>query len=205
MIFPRMMCPRMCRPFIGDFTYISRKNNGKSAWWGLGTATKYTDKKENQIFLICKEIQSGAVAKSYMRKGYLIYEEMRKYFFIYEEGVSHIWVNMTLQRLPQKATKRHWEWYIQGRFTNPMHYLYKKRVTSGQKHQANFFILIMNIVVTRKVCLPVLVVKEGSFFEHGYQQSWCHHVFGPLEELPSSPSGSQWSCPKDNDDIYNRL
>ncbi len=36
-----------------------------------------TDKKENQIFLIYKEIQSGAVAKSYMRKGFLIYEDMR--------------------------------------------------------------------------------------------------------------------------------
>ena len=44
-----------------------------------------TDKKENQIFLIYKEIQSGAVAKSYMRKGFLIYEEMRKYFPIYEK------------------------------------------------------------------------------------------------------------------------
>jgi hypothetical protein len=33
----------------------------------------YTDKKENQIFLISKKIQSGAVAKSYMRKGFLIY------------------------------------------------------------------------------------------------------------------------------------
>jgi hypothetical protein len=31
----------------------------------------YTDKKENQIFLIYKEIQRGAVAKSYMRKGFL--------------------------------------------------------------------------------------------------------------------------------------
>jgi hypothetical protein len=31
----------------------------------------YTDKKENLIFLIYKEIQSGAVAKSYMRKGFL--------------------------------------------------------------------------------------------------------------------------------------
>ncbi len=49
-----------------------------------------TDKKENQIFLIYKEIQSGAVAKSYMRKGFLINEEMRKYFPIYEEAVSHI-------------------------------------------------------------------------------------------------------------------
>ncbi len=52
----------------------------------------YTDKKEHQIFLIYKEIQSGAVAKSYMRKGLLIYEEMRKYFPIYEEAVSHIWL-----------------------------------------------------------------------------------------------------------------
>jgi len=50
----------------------------------------YTDKKENQIFLIYREIQSGAVAKSYMRKGFLIYEEMGKYFPIYEEAVSHI-------------------------------------------------------------------------------------------------------------------
>jgi hypothetical protein len=29
---------------------------------------------------IYKEIQSRAVAKSYMRKGFQIYEEMRKYF-----------------------------------------------------------------------------------------------------------------------------
>ncbi len=29
----------------------------------------------------------GAVAKSYMRKGFLIYEEMRKYLTIYEEAV----------------------------------------------------------------------------------------------------------------------
>jgi hypothetical protein len=50
----------------------------------------YTDKKENQIFLIYKEIQSGAVAKSYMRKGFLIYEEMPKYFPIYKEAVYHI-------------------------------------------------------------------------------------------------------------------
>ncbi len=53
---------------------------------------RYTDKKENQNFLTYKEIQSGAVAKSYMRKGFLIYEEMRKYFPIYEEAVSHIWL-----------------------------------------------------------------------------------------------------------------
>jgi hypothetical protein len=38
----------------------------------------HTDKKVYQIFLIYKEIQSGAVAKSYMRKGFLI-QYMRKY------------------------------------------------------------------------------------------------------------------------------
>jgi hypothetical protein len=51
---------------------------------------RYTDKKENQIFLIYKEIQSGAVAKSYMRKGLLMYEEMHKYFPIYGEAIGQI-------------------------------------------------------------------------------------------------------------------
>jgi hypothetical protein len=32
-------------------------------------------KKSNKIFLIYKEIQSGVVAKSYMRRGFLIYEK----------------------------------------------------------------------------------------------------------------------------------
>jgi hypothetical protein len=58
-------------------------------WLFTNVLEQYTDKKENQIFLIHKEIQSGAVAKSYMRKGFLIYEEMGKYFPIYEEAVSH--------------------------------------------------------------------------------------------------------------------
>jgi hypothetical protein len=43
-------------------------------------------KKESQIFLIYKEIQKGAVAKSYMRKGFLIHilnEDMRKYLTLY--------------------------------------------------------------------------------------------------------------------------
>jgi hypothetical protein len=31
----------------------------------------------------------GSGAKSYMRKGFLIYAEMRKYLVIYEEAVSH--------------------------------------------------------------------------------------------------------------------
>ena len=32
----------------------------------------------------------GAVAKSYMRKGLIIYEEMRKYLVICEVAASHI-------------------------------------------------------------------------------------------------------------------
>jgi hypothetical protein len=39
----------------------------------------YTDKKEKK-FLINKEIQMGSGEKSYMRKGFLMYEAMHKYF-----------------------------------------------------------------------------------------------------------------------------
>jgi hypothetical protein len=56
----------------------------------LHSVTCHTDKKEKKIFLIYMEIQSGAVAKSYMRKDFLLYEEMRKYLVIYKEAVSHI-------------------------------------------------------------------------------------------------------------------
>jgi hypothetical protein len=60
-------------------------------WVGLSPPGRmYTDKKENKIFLIYKEIQMGSGAKLYIRRGFLIYEEMRKFFPIYEETVSHI-------------------------------------------------------------------------------------------------------------------
>jgi hypothetical protein len=45
----------------------------------------YTDKKENLIFLIYREIQSGAVAKSYMTNGILICGEIFAHFLIYQE------------------------------------------------------------------------------------------------------------------------
>jgi hypothetical protein len=58
-------------------------------------------KKKIKIFLIYKVIQNGAVAKSYMRKGFLIYEEMRKYLTIYEEAQFRIIDRMTQdQTLP---------------------------------------------------------------------------------------------------------
>jgi hypothetical protein len=50
-------------------------------WMGMNT-----DKKENQIFLIYKEIQSGAVktASSYMDKYLRISSYIRKPFLIYD-------------------------------------------------------------------------------------------------------------------------
>jgi hypothetical protein len=43
----------------------------------------YTDKKENQILLIYKEIKNGAVAKSSMTNVLLIYGEVFAHFLIY--------------------------------------------------------------------------------------------------------------------------
>jgi hypothetical protein len=54
------------------------------------------DKKGEQIFLIYKEIQMGAVAKSYIRKGFLIFEEMRKYSVIYEEA---FWISLYMWKI----------------------------------------------------------------------------------------------------------
>jgi hypothetical protein len=40
----------------------------------LLSTRKYTDKKENEIFFTYKEIQTGAVLKSYMTNGLLKYD-----------------------------------------------------------------------------------------------------------------------------------
>jgi hypothetical protein len=56
-----------------------------------------SDKKENQIFLIDKKIQSGAVAMSYMRKGFLIYLWGNAQIFPHIRGGR--WSYMTLQLL----------------------------------------------------------------------------------------------------------
>jgi hypothetical protein len=47
----------------------------------------HTDKKFNKIY---KESETGSGAKSYVRKGSLIFEEMRKYFTIYGEAVGDV-------------------------------------------------------------------------------------------------------------------
>jgi hypothetical protein len=54
-----------------------------------GTAN-HTDKKEKKIFLIYKEIQNGAVAKSFMTNGLLTHGEIFAHFPIYEETLPHI-------------------------------------------------------------------------------------------------------------------
>jgi hypothetical protein len=62
----------------------------------------YTDKKENQIFLTYKEIQNGAVAKSYMTNGpassymgkYLhISSYIRKPFLMHDFATAPLWIS----------------------------------------------------------------------------------------------------------------
>ncbi len=58
---------------LGSWTAFSWRFHGlKSPIYGLSTGL-CTDRKENQSFLIYKEIQNGAFAKSYMTNGLLIY------------------------------------------------------------------------------------------------------------------------------------
>ncbi len=89
-----------------------------SVWWrevvlfslrhSTGKYTHYTNKKENQIFLINKKIQNGAVAKSCMTNGLLICGEIFAHFLIYKEGSPSSC--MTLQLLHSEFP------YIRGQF-----------------------------------------------------------------------------------------
>jgi hypothetical protein len=54
----------VCSEASGLWDRCSSRDLGKNSGF---FSPSYTDKKENQIFLIYKEIQSGAVAKAYMR------------------------------------------------------------------------------------------------------------------------------------------
>jgi hypothetical protein len=65
-------------PVTNAFLYYCKEN-----------MLSYTDKKENQIFLIYeyKEILNGAVSKSYMTNGLLIYGEIFAHFLIYQEAL----------------------------------------------------------------------------------------------------------------------
>ncbi len=68
----------------------------------------HTDKKENKIFLLYKEIQRGAVAKSYMTNGLLIYGEIvylrissyiRKPFLIYDFATAPLWISLYMRKI----------------------------------------------------------------------------------------------------------
>jgi hypothetical protein len=63
--------------------YIVLFQSIQAVLWSPRTVSAYTDKKENQIFLIYKEIRNGAVAKSYMTNGLLIHGEIFAHFLIY--------------------------------------------------------------------------------------------------------------------------
>ncbi len=54
-------------------------------------------KKENKFFLICKEIQKGAVAMSYMTNGLLIYKYVNIPHMLESPSLY-----MTLQLLPSE-------------------------------------------------------------------------------------------------------
>jgi hypothetical protein len=56
----------------------------------LDNLTTHTDKKENQVFLIYREIQNGAVAKSDMTNGLLIYGEIFAHFYEFLRISSYI-------------------------------------------------------------------------------------------------------------------
>ncbi len=59
--------------------------NGRFSEYEIAQKQRYlTDKKENQTFLIYKEIQNGAVAKSYMTNGLLIDGETVTHFLMFD-------------------------------------------------------------------------------------------------------------------------
>jgi hypothetical protein len=77
----------------GWWTQIIRqqKKRGMHAIYYSLYAYEGTLIKRKRNFLIYKEFQTGSVAMSYMRKGFLIHEEMLKHLTKNEEAVSHIW------------------------------------------------------------------------------------------------------------------
>ncbi len=69
--------------WTGQLTRDEAYGLGAPVRGGLYLIGLFTDKKENKIFFIYKEIQNVAVAKSYMTNGLLIYEEIFAHFLIH--------------------------------------------------------------------------------------------------------------------------
>ncbi len=91
-----------------EFLTLSTKPIVKVAtYWNIADSklftviiSAHTDKIENKNFPHIKGNSEWSGAKSYMRRGFLIYEEMRKYFTIYEEAISHIWLCLFPSEFP---------------------------------------------------------------------------------------------------------
>jgi hypothetical protein len=88
-------CYSRCKYWNTNFRKISWRSphidicsNGSTRQQKKKTMEHWKKKK----FLIYREIQTGAVAKSYMRRGFLIYEEMRKYLVILRRPLVILWL-----------------------------------------------------------------------------------------------------------------
>ncbi len=144
-------------------------------------------KKENQIFLIYKEIQSGAVAKPYMRKGFLIYEEMSKYFPIYEKAVSHIC--MTLQLLCSILNFLIYEenliffWFD---FISVLHTLPYCLRHIGNSKLTNTRMYILKVLVASSFCLFSIILLAIHSFIHQIRRR---------STLVSSLLSAPWATP----------
>ncbi len=73
---------------------------------GRGGVNNATDKKENKIFLIYKEVQKERLqsliwltASSYMVKYLHISSYIRKAFLIYDFATDHIWISLYMKKI----------------------------------------------------------------------------------------------------------
>ncbi len=67
--------------------------------WNLySICATHTDKKENQIFLIDKEIKEGSVAKSYMVKYLRISSYIKKPFLEYDLATNPNWISLYMRK-----------------------------------------------------------------------------------------------------------
>jgi hypothetical protein len=64
----------------------------------------------------------GAVAKSYMRKGFLIYEEMSKYSVICEEVVATapFWISLYVRKFFFYQCRKPFWWYLPSVLKEPI-------------------------------------------------------------------------------------
>ncbi len=98
---PRLVCKdRIPIPVVLNTCVLLQENDS-----GLSS---YTDKKENKIFLIYKEIQNGVVAKSYMTNGLLIQfmgkylrisSYSRKPFLLYDCATDPLWISLYMRTI----------------------------------------------------------------------------------------------------------